>query len=133
MVPNNVAALLLVRLLSEADKLGSPEVVSPNVLVVMNQPSMSVSLLLFQKTGIILYDLTSLLTRFPCERGSSTHSFPAIEMANQMGVPKAGNTALLGAMAALDLITFVKDILLNTLENKLQIQARCGRKKSSHF
>jgi len=108
--------------------IGSPEVVSPNVLVVMNQPSYERFAPAVPQNGVILYDSHIPVDKVPVKEGVRLISFPAIEMANQMGVPKAGNTALLGAMAALDLIPLSKDILLNTLEKSFKSKQAVAEK-----
>lgn len=113
--------------------IGSPEVVSPDVLVVMNQPSYERFAPAVQKNGVILYDSHIPTGKVPIREGVRLISFPAIEMANEMGVPKAGNTALLGAMAALDLIPLSNDILLNALEKSFKSKQAVAEKNRLIF
>jgi Pyruvate/2-oxoacid:ferredoxin oxidoreductase gamma subunit len=99
----------------------------------MNQPSYERFAPAVPKNGIILYDSHIPVDKVPVKEGVRLISFPAIEMANQMGVPKAGNTALLGAMAALDLIPLSKDILLNTLEKSFKSKHAVAEKNRLIF
>ena len=48
---------------------------------------------------------------------STVYAFPAAEIATSQGVPKAANTALLGALLSLDLIGLPEDVVLTALKD----------------
>lgn len=54
-------------------------------------------------------------------------------MARQMGVPKAANTALLGAMAALDLIPLPLEVLLDALDKSFKSKQAVAEKNRLVF
>ena len=80
-------------------RIGTPLVDTPNLLVVMNQPSLDA----FEKTvvdgGTILVD-TSIVEGRPDDRRLQVHLLPASEMADEVGTPKVANVVMLGALCA---------------------------------
>jgi Pyruvate/2-oxoacid:ferredoxin oxidoreductase gamma subunit len=80
-------------------RIGTPLVDNPNLLVVMNQPSLDA----FEKTvvdgGTILVD-TSIVEGRPDGERLHTVLLPASEMADEVGTPKVANVVMLGAMCA---------------------------------
>jgi 2-oxoisovalerate ferredoxin oxidoreductase beta subunit len=80
-------------------RIGSPLVDYPNVLVVMNQPSLDA----FEKTvvdgGVILVD-TSIVEGRPDGKRLRAVLIPASEMADEVGTPKVANVVMLGALCA---------------------------------
>ncbi len=80
-------------------RIGSPLVDRPNVLVVMNQPSLDA----FEKTvvdgGLILVD-TSIVEGRPDAGRLRTVLLPASEIADEVGTPKVANVVMLGALCA---------------------------------
>jgi len=82
-----------------AQRIGSPLVDRPNVLVVMNQPSLD----LFEPDvvdgGLILVDTTIVEGRPDTERLRSV-LIPASDMADAVGTPKVANVVMLGAIVA---------------------------------
>jgi len=86
-------------------EIGSPTIDDPDVLVAMNQPSLERFASSVKKGGTILYE-SSIKEKVSVPQGVRSISFPASTIANENGVPKASNTAFLGAMAALGLLPF---------------------------
>ncbi len=82
-----------------AQRIGSPLVDRPNVLVVMNQPSLD----LFEPDvvdgGLTLVDTTIVEGRPDTERLRSV-LIPASDMADAVGTPKVANVVMLGAIVA---------------------------------
>jgi len=83
-------------------EVGSPTVDSPDVLVVMSQPALDKFLPTVPKGGVVLYD-SSLKVSGSVPAGAKALSFPASKIAADNGVPKAANTAFLGALTMLGL------------------------------
>ena len=82
-----------------SDRIGSPLVDNPNVLVVMNQPSLDA----FEKDvvdgGTIIVDSTIVEGRPDAER-LNVIALPASDMADEVGTPKVANVVVLGALVA---------------------------------
>jgi len=82
-----------------ASRIGSPLVDHPNVLVVMNQPSLDA----FEKDvvdgGTIIIDTTIVEGRPDAER-LNVIALPASDMADEVGTPKVANVVVLGALVA---------------------------------
>jgi len=80
-------------------RIGTPLVDVPNVLAVMNQPSLDA----FEKTvvdgGIIIVDSSIVETEPDAERLRAI-ILPASEMADEVGTPKIANVVVLGALVA---------------------------------
>ncbi|MCL2148894.1 MAG: 2-oxoacid:acceptor oxidoreductase family protein [Methanomassiliicoccaceae archaeon] len=86
-------------------EIGSPTIDDPDVLVAMNQPALERFAPAVADGGTVIYDSSIKADmRFP--DGVRAVPFPASSIANENGVPKAGNTAFLGAMAGLGLLPF---------------------------
>ena len=79
--------------------IGSPTVEHPDVLVCMNQPSYERFVGDVKKGGVVIVDATVPLTKQPPE-GVKLYQVPAIQMAEDFGVPKAANTMMLAALRA---------------------------------
>jgi len=79
--------------------IGSPTVEHPDVLVCMNQPSYERFVDDVQRGGMVIVDSTVPITRQPPE-GVTLRIVPAINMAEEFGVPKAANTMMLAALCA---------------------------------
>ena len=81
------------------DRIGSPLVDHPNVLVVMNQPSLDA----FEKDvvdgGTIIVDSTIVEGRPDAER-LNVIALPASDMADEVGTAKVANVVVLGALVA---------------------------------
>ena len=81
------------------ERIGTPLVDHPNVLVVMNQPSLEA----FEKDvidgGTIIVDTTVVEGRPDAER-LNVVLIPASEIADEVGTPKVANVVILGALIA---------------------------------
>jgi len=80
-------------------RIGTPLVERPNVLVVMNQPSLDA----FEKDvvdgGLIVVD-TSIVEGAPDAERLDALMIPATNMADEVGTPKVANVVIMGALAA---------------------------------
>ncbi len=97
-------------------EIGSPTVDRPDVLVAMNQPSLEKFAPTVKEGGVIIYD-SQVPVEFDLPEGVTVYAFPAAELAASKGVPKAANTALLGALHSLDLLGLSEDSVLTALED----------------
>ena len=96
-------------------EIGSPTVDRPDVLVAMNQPSLEKFAPTVKDGGVIIYDAQVPVT-FDLPENATVYAFPAAELAASKGVPKAANTALLGALHSLDLTGLSEDAVLTALK-----------------
>ncbi|MFO7652238.1 MAG: 2-oxoacid:acceptor oxidoreductase family protein [Candidatus Krumholzibacteriia bacterium] len=80
-------------------RIGSPLVDNPNVLVVMNQPSLEAFEADVVDGGLILVD-TSIVEGRPDTKRLKAVMIPASEMADEVGTPKVANVVMLGALCA---------------------------------
>ncbi len=80
-------------------RIGTPLVDYPNVLVVMNQPSLDAFAGTVVEGGQLIVD-TSIVQGRPSRDGVRTVLLPATEMADEVGTPKIANVVLLGALCA---------------------------------
>ncbi len=94
-------------------RIGTPLVDQPNVLVVMNQPSLDA----FEKTvidgGIIIVD-SSIVESKPDGKRLKAVILPASEIADEVGTPKIANVVVLGALVAVT-NAFPRDFVETTL------------------
>jgi 2-oxoisovalerate ferredoxin oxidoreductase beta subunit len=97
-------------------EIGSPTVDNPDVLVAMNQPSLEKFLPTVARGGVVIYE-DSIPLDLKAPEGVTVKAFPAIRIATEAGVPKAANTALLGALIALDLLNIPEKEILNALND----------------
>lgn len=79
--------------------VGSPIVDHPNVLMVMNAPSLDKYENAVTAGGLIFLDST-LITREVERKDVEVYRVPATQMANEMGMPGLANMILLGAVIA---------------------------------
>ncbi len=86
-------------------EIGSPTIDDPDVLVAMNQPSLERFAPSVKEGGTLLYE-ASVKSGMEFPKGVRVIPFPASAIASENGVPKASNTAFLGAMTALGLLPF---------------------------
>lgn len=96
--------------------IGSPTVDRPDVLVAMNQPSLEKFAPTVKDGGVIIYD-AQVPVEFELPQNVKVYAFPAAEIATSKGVPKAANTALLGALIALDLVGLPEETVLTALKD----------------
>jgi 2-oxoisovalerate ferredoxin oxidoreductase beta subunit len=88
----------------------------PDVLVVMSQPALDKFLPTLRKGGVLVHE-ASLKVPANVQEGVKVLSFPASGIASENGVPKAMNTALLGALTALGLHALDEDDILAALDH----------------
>ena len=100
--------------------IGSPLVDFPDILIAMNQPSYERFAPAVSENGVIVYDSHIPAGNVPLKSGVKQIAFPAMSLSNELGVPKAANTALLGALVALDLIPMPKDEILKALDKSFK-------------
>ena len=79
--------------------IGSPVVSAPDVLVVMNKPSLERFQPLLRRKGVLLYD-SSLVPRPVLRRDILCMPVPAAEIASAAGTTRSGNMVMLGALVA---------------------------------
>ncbi len=82
-----------------SERIGSPLVDHPNVLVVMNQPSLDAFEASVPDGGTIIVDTTIVEGRPDTERLNAI-LIPASAMADAVGTPKVANVVVLGALVA---------------------------------
>jgi 2-oxoisovalerate ferredoxin oxidoreductase beta subunit len=95
--------------------VGSPSVDTPDVLVCMNQPSYERFAPTVASGGTLIVDATVPLASGKPPAGVRVVSVPAIQLATEQGVPKAANTVMLGALAALGVTGLPRETLLKAL------------------
>jgi 2-oxoisovalerate ferredoxin oxidoreductase beta subunit len=96
-------------------EIGSPTVDNPDVLVAMNQPSLEKFLPTVARGGIAVYE-ASIPLDVKVPEGVRAVAFPATKVASEAGVPKAANTALLGALMQLKLLDISESVVLASLD-----------------
>jgi len=99
-------------------EIGSPTIDDPDVLVAMNQPSLERFASSVKDGGTILFE-SSIKETMCFTAGVKVVPFPASSIANENGVPKASNTAFLGAMAGLGLLPFGEKNITDALAESL--------------
>ncbi len=82
-----------------ANRIGTPMVDNPNVLVVMNQPSLESFEKDVEDGGVILVN-TSVVKGRPDAERLNVFLIPASEIADKIGTAKVANVVMLGAMGA---------------------------------
>lgn len=100
--------------------IGSPTVDVPNVLVAMNQPAYERFAPTVAENGVVIYDIQIPIGNIPVRAGVRKIGFPATQLANELGTPKAANTALLGALTALNLLPMPKEAILTALDKSFK-------------
>ncbi|NLI73657.1 MAG: ketoisovalerate oxidoreductase [Euryarchaeota archaeon] len=113
-------------------EIGSPTVDAPDILVAMNQPSLERFAPNVRSGGAVIYD-PSIPVEFKPPTGVRMLPFPAIEVAKNAGVPKAVNTAFLGALSAHDLLPIDDDHLLSALADSFAAKPHLVEKNIEVF
>jgi len=80
-------------------RIGTPLVERPNVMVVMNQPSLDAFESEVADGGLLIVD-TSIIEGKPDSDRLNTVMIPATNIADEVGTPKVANVVILGAMVA---------------------------------
>jgi len=97
-------------------EIGSPAVDNPDVLVAMNQPSLEKFAETVKSGGVIIYD-SQVPVEIELPKDVTSYSFPAAQLAAENGVPKAANTALLGALHQLGLLGLPEEFVVEALKD----------------
>ncbi len=79
--------------------IGSPVVLNPDILIVMNDASLDKFLPRLRQNGLLLYD-SSLIKSPQLRADVRSVPVPATEMANRIGNTKSANMVLFGAFVA---------------------------------
>ncbi|MGD9547089.1 MAG: 2-oxoacid:acceptor oxidoreductase family protein [Candidatus Krumholzibacteriia bacterium] len=99
-------------------RIGSPLVDEPNVLVVMNQPSLDAFEDSVVDGGTIIVD-TTIVEGKPDGKRLNAVMIPATQIADQVGTPKIANVVVLGALAAAT-GAFTPEFCLETLRSVIK-------------
>ncbi len=81
------------------ERIGSPLVDRPNVLAVMNQPSLDAFMETVVDGGLMIVD-TTIVEKVPQSDRIRVIEIPATGIADEVGTPKVANVVLLGAIVA---------------------------------
>jgi 2-oxoisovalerate ferredoxin oxidoreductase beta subunit len=101
-------------------RIGAPTVEHPNVMVVMNQPSLESFEDRVVDGGWLFVD-SGICTGKPDRKRLKVYELPATEMADKVGTPKVANVVMLGAICAATGIfgdRYVKDTLKVIVKRK---------------
>jgi 2-oxoisovalerate ferredoxin oxidoreductase beta subunit len=107
--------------------IGSPTVEHPDVLVCMNRPAYERFVGDVAKGGTVIVDETVTVEVEPPE-GVTLIRWPAIRMAEEMGVAKAANTMMLAALKKYDLTKLSGDNLEKALVASFAKKPQLGEK-----
>jgi 2-oxoisovalerate ferredoxin oxidoreductase beta subunit len=107
--------------------IGSPTVEHPDVLVCMNRPAYERFVGDVAKGGTVIVDETVMVEVEPPE-GVTLIRWPAIRMAEEMGVAKAANTMMLAALKKYDLTKLSGDNLEKALVASFAKKPQLGEK-----
>jgi Pyruvate/2-oxoacid:ferredoxin oxidoreductase gamma subunit len=99
-------------------RIGSPLVEHPDVLIAMNEISLRKFAPQVVPGGLVLYNRDALPADFALPH-ARVHCVPASEIADQLGMAKAANMAMLGALLQLT-DTLHADTALAALESSVQ-------------
>lgn len=95
-------------------EVGSPTVDEPDVLVALSQPAAEKFSQTVRPGGSVIYEAS--LPRPEVRDGVRLMAFPASKIAADNGTPKAANTALLGALTALNVHGLPEEMILAALD-----------------
>ena len=102
-------------------EIGSPTIDDPDVLIAMNQPALERFAPTVAAGGTLLYD-ASIKADIKFPEGVRVIPFPASSIAVDNGVPKASNTAFLGAMMGLGLLPFGEKNIIEALAESIAVR-----------
>ncbi len=95
------------------DRIGSPLVSKPTVVIAMNLPSMEKFQSEIEPGGLLLYD-TSLVTKKPVRNDIHVVGIPATQIADNLGNTRIANMVILGAFIAYSSV-LEKQVIINSL------------------
>jgi 2-oxoisovalerate ferredoxin oxidoreductase beta subunit len=105
-----------------SERIGSPMVDHPDVLVVMNEISLRKFAAQVTPGGVILYNRDALPEDFSAPPGVTVVCLPASDMADKLGATKAANMVMLGALTELTELLPLESTLA-TLEKAIRNKA----------
>jgi 2-oxoglutarate ferredoxin oxidoreductase subunit gamma len=79
--------------------IGSPVVLNPDILLIMNSASLEKFQQRLKKKGLLIYD-SSLIKNPALRKDIDTAAIPATRMASSLGNTKSANMVILGALIA---------------------------------
>lgn len=79
------------------EPIGSPLVLEPNVLVVLNQPSLDRFIDAVEPGGVVVYD-SSMIPNAPTRTDVDAYAVPATELANDNGLQGLANVIMVGKL-----------------------------------
>lgn len=97
------------------EMIGSPVVLNPDILVVMNKASFDKFQPILKKKGLFFYD-SSLVTKHPARSDVIPVPVPATQIASLAGNTKSANMVMLGALVA-RIAILSKSSVLGLFEN----------------
>jgi Pyruvate/2-oxoacid:ferredoxin oxidoreductase gamma subunit len=103
------------------DRIGSPLVSQPDVLMAMNLPSLMRFESEVKKDGLIVYDV-SLIDQEPLRKDVDILAVPATEIADELGNTRVANMVMLGAYLGYSRL-MDKDILFQALPQVIRRKA----------
>ncbi len=113
-------------------EIGSPSVDRPDVLVALNQPALERFLPAVHPGGVVVYESAIQMELNP-PAGVRVFPVPALRLAVENEVPKAANTAMLGAMTALKLHPLGEEEILAVLRDSFHGKANLVEKNRVIF
>ncbi|HPG38441.1 MAG TPA: 2-oxoacid:acceptor oxidoreductase family protein [bacterium] len=97
------------------ERVGSPLVTKPTVLIAMNLPSLEKFDSKVEANGLIIYD-TSLINKQPTRQDVHVLGIPATQMADELGNTRIANMVILGAFIAYTAV-LNKEVVFDALPN----------------
>jgi len=95
------------------ERIGSPLVSTPNVLIAMNLPSLEKFENAIEAGGLLIYD-TSLITKKPVRKDINVLGIPATQIADNLGNTRTANMVIMGAFIAYTSV-LVKQTVIDSL------------------
>ena len=96
-------------------KIGSPVVDNPDVLIVLNQPSLDKFEKDLKPGGLLIYN-TTMIHKKPTRTDIDILPMPASEMADKLGSLRVANMVIIGAIIEKTKL-FDLDVVFDTLNN----------------
>lgn len=94
--------------------IGSPVVSTPDCLIAMNEPALQKFAETVAAEGTILHDVS--VSPPQTIHDAKIIAVPAFRIASDIGMPRAANTAMIGALAASGFLEIPKEVFLNILD-----------------
>lgn len=111
--------------------VGSPAVDCPDVLICMNQPAYERFASTVRSGGVLIHDITVPVGNPPS--GVRLLAVPAIDLAQQLGLPRAANTIMLAALAYAGATGLPTPALLQALDASFRTKPLLAEKNRRVF